>query len=250
MKTNKYLLEICTPNIESVINARNAGVKRVELCSGLSEGGLTPSYAFIKQACALNIDINVLIRPRSGDFFYSNAEFEIIKEDIKIAKSLGANGIVVGILLSNGKVDKERMSEIVKLSNPMEITFHRAFDMSDDLFQALEDIIDLGCHRILTSGGESSAIKALSTLNELVAKANNRIIIMSGAGINAENISIIAKETNAFEFHASAKKLIESKMIFRNINATMGINTSENEYFHYVSDYSQIKSMLNELEKL
>ncbi|MEI7596891.1 MAG: copper homeostasis protein CutC [Bacteroidota bacterium] len=250
-KQNKYLLEVCAASIESAINAQKAGAVRIELCSALSEGGLTPSFGLIKQARELlKIDINVLIRPRAGDFFYSAAEFEVIKQDIIFAKNAGANGIVIGLLLPSGKVDVKRMKELVKLAKPLPITFHRAFDMCDNFGEALEDLISLGCVRILTSGGGVSAINTINQLKFLVKKADERIIIMPGAGITDENIAIIAKETKATEFHASGKTKVFSKMLYRNENAYMGTEALQSEYTHLESGYEQIKRLVDVLEEL
>src|SRR6185437_9496957 len=181
-------LEIIGFNIESCVAAQKAGANRIELCAGPGEGGVTPSYAFIKTAREkLHIDLYVMIRPREGDFLFSNEEFDMMKTDVSICKELGCNGIVTGILTSDGKVDKERCKQLIELAYPMEATFHRAFDRVADPFEALEDIIELGFERILTSGLKPKAIDALELLSQLIKQSDERIIIMPGSGVTAEN---------------------------------------------------------------
>ena len=177
---NKYTLEICANSYASALAAKEGGAQRVELCYALAEGGLTPSHAEIKRVCQ-NIDIvvNVLIRPRGGDFLYSADEYEIIKEDVLYAKEIGANGVVIGFLTAEGNIDIERTRKIVELAKPLNVTFHRAIDMCANMEQALEDVIASGCDRILTSGGKSKAIDAVENLKMLIEKAAGRIIILS-----------------------------------------------------------------------
>lgn len=221
-------MEVCANSLHSAIAAQEGGAVRVEFCDNLSEGGTTPSYAQIAMAKKLlKIQVYPIIRPRGGDFLYSELEFELMKEDIKICRSLNCDGIVIGILKSDGRVDKKRCGELISLADGMNVTFHRAFDMSKDLFEALEDIIELGCERILTSGGESSALKGISVLTSLVRKAAGRISIMPGAGIVLSNISEIIKSTGAREFHASARKSVSSEMQFRNPRLNMGAAVDE-----------------------
>jgi copper homeostasis protein len=210
-------LEIIGFNIESCIAAQNAGANRIELCDGPGEGGTTPSYGFIKSARkVLEIDLYVMIRPRGGDFLYTNEEFEIMKADVAICKELGCDGIVFGILTKDGKVDKGRCKEIIDLAYPLEATFHRAFDRVADPVEALEDVIELGFERILTSGLKPKAEDGRQTIFELISKANDRIIIMPGSGITSENIISIAESTGAKELHSSASFFEESKMEYQN----------------------------------
>ncbi|SMC80823.1 copper homeostasis protein CutC [Pedobacter nyackensis] len=224
-------MEVCANSLRSAQAAQDGGAIRVELCDNLLEGGTTPSYAQIVLAKRmLNIQVYPIIRPRGGDFLYSELEFELMKEDIKLCRELKCDGVVIGILKSDGSVDKERCRELIELVGDMKVTFHRAFDMSNDLFQALEDIIELGCTRILTSGGESSALKGAAVLKSLIEQANGRISIMPGAGVNVHNIEELIQLTGAKEFHASAKNAVSSEMQFRNPKLNMGAEADEFSY--------------------
>lgn len=197
--------------------AQAAGAHRIELCDNPFEGGTTASYGFIKTAREnLSIELYPIIRPRGGDFLYSEIEFEVMKADIENCKSLGCDGVVIGILNADGTVDKKRCKQLVEIAHPMKVTFHRAFDRTNDPFKAMEDIISIGCERILTSGQKNLAIDGEELLNKLVKQANNRIIIMPGSGVNSDNIEILVKNTNATEFHTSARTFINSKMEFIN----------------------------------
>jgi len=210
-------LEIIGFDIQSCIAAQNAGANRIELCGGPGEGGTTPSYGFIKAAREkLNIDLYVMIRSRGGDFLYSSEEFEIMKADIAICKESGCDGIVFGILTQDGKVDKKRCKELIDLAFPLEATFHRAFDRVVNPFEAMEDIIELGFERILTSGLVPAGFDGKQTISELISKSAERIIIMPGSGVNSENIISIAATSGAKELHSSASILAESKMEYQN----------------------------------
>ncbi len=219
----KFTLEICTGSVESTLISQKAGADRVELCDNLFEGGTTPSHGSIKLARKnLNIGLQVIIRPRGGDFCYSDLEFEIMKEDIKFAKEIGVDGVVIGILNPNGTVDKKRTEELIKLARPMNVTFHRAFDMTRDPFEALEDIISIGADRILTSGQEKSVIEGMFLVKDLIKKAGDRIIIMPGAGLTKQNIERFVEYTGAKEVHLASEELIDSKMEFRPSHIYMG----------------------------
>ena len=227
------LLEICANSYQSAKNAQEAGAKRIELCSELSIGGMTPSYGLIKQVCAtLDIKNFVLIRPRSGNFCYSKDEFEIIKKDIEICKTLGCDGIVSGILNDDNTIDLERTQELIALSKPLPFTFHRAFDIVPDTQDALEQLIELGVDRVLTSGQHPKAIDGLETLKNLKLKAKDRIIILVGSGVSSKNASLF-KEAGFNEIHASASEII---------------NTESSEYFgntpQTVSSIKEIKAIL------
>ncbi|MDR3047664.1 MAG: copper homeostasis protein CutC [Bacteroidales bacterium] len=207
-------LEICANSVQSAINAANGGAQRIELCQNLNEGGTTPSYATIKYCCEqLPLKTFVLIRPRSGNFLYSDLEYELVKEEVKICKSLNVHGVVIGFLTADLSVDCKRTSEIVNLAYPMEVTFHRAFDICKDWQTALDHIIDCGCHRILTSGQAVTAELGIDLLTQLQQKAQNRIIIMAGCGINSTNIRKIVEATQIKEFHSSASKTIDSSFV-------------------------------------
>lgn len=236
-------LEVIGFNIKSCFTAQEGGASRIELCSGPGEGGTTPSYAFIKSAREiLHIDLYVMIRPRGGDFLYSGDDFEIMKNDIEICKDFGCDGIVTGILTKHGKVDKKRCKELLDLAYPMEATFHRAFDRVKDPFEALEDIIELGFERILTSGLKPKAIDSTELLSQLIKQAGGRIIIMPGSGITSQNIISIAETTGATQFHSSASFTEESKMEY--------VNPQMNESLHYVSvNIEEVKKMVQLLEE-
>ena len=218
-----YKFEICANSTASCKAAQEGGADRVELCSGIPEGGTTPSFGMIRKAReSIGIGLNVIIRPRGGDFLYSKDELDEMVFDIKTAIDLGADGLVFGCLTREGSVDKEAMSRLMEASAGVPVTFHRAFDHSSDPFQALEDIIGLGCARILTSGCRPTAMEGAGLLASLVKKAEDRIIIMPGCGVNEGNIAEIARLSGAREFHFSAREPVESGMIFRNPDVAMG----------------------------
>lgn len=203
-------LEICVGSWQSALAAQAGGADRIELCDNLAEGGTTPSYGMLKQCKKLlQIPFYPIIRPRGGDFVFSKDEFEIMKEDVICCSEIGCEGIVIGILRKDGSIDTDRCSELIALAGTMQISFHRAFDRCNDMKRGLEDIIQLGCHRVLTSGGREYAFEGIEILKSLVIQAGTRIIIMPGSGINELNLHAIAKETAAHEFHTTAKKLIE-----------------------------------------
>lgn len=238
-------LEIIGFNIESCIAAQQAGADRIELCAGPGEGGVTPSYAFIHEARKkLHIDLYVMIRPREGDFLYSNDEFEIMKRDVLICKEAGCNGIVTGILTTDGNVDKKRCRQLLDLAYPLEGTFHRAFDRVSNPHESLKDLIELGFERILTSGLKPKAADRIPLLARLVEEANGDIIIMPGSGITEENIISIAKNTGAKEFHSSASIKVSSKMNYTNIEMK--------EDLSYISvnkeSVKKMKHLLNEYQ--
>lgn len=211
----KYLIEIATTDYAGTEAAINGGADRIELCTALSEGGLTPSFGLIKQCTEkFTIPIFPIIRPRSGDFLYSDDEYRIIKNEVALCKELGCNGIVIGFLKKDGRVDKKITAKIVEKAYPMEVSFHRAFDRCADPYQGLEDIIDAGCQRILTSGQQLTAVEGAELIKNLIVAADNRIIIMPGSGVRKENIRALAEATGAEEFHTSLRSIIKSKMEF------------------------------------
>jgi len=224
-------LEVCANSFASAKAAAAGGAIRVELCENMAEGGTTPSYAQIK-LCKTQLKLQVwpIIRPRGGDFLYSEDEFEIMKEDIINCKNLNCDGAVTGILLANGEIDQKRCAELIQLAQPMPLAFHRAFDMSNNLKKALEDLIELGFVRVLTSGGADNAYDGMTTLAELVTQANGRIEVMPGAGINPENISTIKQTTKASVFHSSARIMVKSQMQYKNTTSKMGSIADEYQY--------------------
>lgn len=241
-------IEVCSYNYQSAINAMQAGADRIELCDNMYEGGTTPSYGLITQLREkLDIDINVMIRPRGGDFFYDDFEFEVMKHDIEMCKQLRANGVVFGILKQDGSIDVERTSELRDIAGQMSVTFHRAFDMSADLSSSLDNLISTGIDRVLTSGGFNTALEGRDVIKELVTKSNGNIIIMPGSGINFENISYLKEYTGANEFHLSAKMPVESKMQFRKQNIKMNSLKEIPEYEIMISDIELIKKAIQAL---
>jgi len=245
-----YKIEICTNSVTSSVEAEKGGAYRVELCAGIPEGGTTPSYGEIAVARELlNIKLNVIIRPRGGDFLYSDVEHQTMLRDIEIAKELGVDGVVIGCLTADGEIDMQRNKELIEAAKGMSVIFHRAFDMCKDPFKSLEEIISLGCERILTSGQQPTAIEGVLLLKQLVVKADNRIIIMPGSGVNEENIASLAKETGATEFHFSAREPVNSKMIYRNPNLKMGgTAVSIDEYIQNVTNADKVKRTIDKLK--
>ncbi|MGK6350789.1 copper homeostasis protein CutC [Parapedobacter sp. DT-150] len=212
-----YQLEICANSIASALAAQEGGADRVEFCQNLEMGGTTPSAGQIRRVREwLTIDIHVLVRPRIGDFLYTDLEFEEMKADIRFCKEAGCDGVVIGLLHADGQVDKERTAALVALAHPMHVTFHRAFDMCRAPFEALETIIACGCGRLLTSGMENTAAAGSGLIRKLVDQANGRITIMPGSGINETNIAKIAESTGATAFHSSAKVTLISGMMHAN----------------------------------
>lgn len=237
------ILEVCTDCIESVKTAKRAGASRVELCSGLSEGGVTPSIGLIHAAVAIGIDVNVLIRPRSGDFVYSNEEVEICCHDIRATVAAGVHGVVIGALTSEGDVDIKACKTMMDAAEGVSVTFHRAFDLCRNPKAALENIIALRCHRLLTSGQAPSAELGVKLLTELNTQADNRIIIMPGAGVNPNNARYIMEATGVKELHASCREPSPSAMKFRNESVTMGASDSD-EYSRMVASEDIIRKIL------
>jgi copper homeostasis protein len=208
---SKITLEVCSFSFESCINAERGGGNRIELCSNPMEGGTTPSYGLIKKVREkTNLKLYPLIRPRGGDFYYSNAEFEIMLSDIRLCKEMGCNGIATGVQDKDGNIDFDRMKRIVDLAYPMGVTCIRVFDIIPDMFKALDGLIKAGCERVLTSGQAPKAYQASETIAQLVNYAGNRIVIMPGSGINPDNIEQLVKTTRATEYHASARTFVPS----------------------------------------
>ena len=240
------LLEVCANSVASALAAQEGGAFRVELCENLNEGGTTPSYGAIATARKLiAIKLNILIRPRSGDFLYTDLEFEAMKADIKLCIQAKCDGIVVGILKADGTIDVSRCAELVKLVGQagLSATFHRAFDMCADQFNALEQIIDMGFDRILTSGGKSTAIEGASRIAELIKQAAGRIIIMPGSGINENNVADLVHFTRATEVHSSAKVHIPSKMTYKNDHIIMD-DLSGDEYSMDITDVNMVTAIV------
>lgn len=217
------LIEICVDSVASAVAAERGGAARVELCSGLNEGGVTPSAGLIELVRArTSIGLQVMIRPRGGDFCYTPEEFETMQRDIAAAQKLGADGVVLGILNADGSVDTARTRQLVELARPLNVTFHRAFDMTADLFRALEAVCATGADRILTSGGERSARRGVDRIARLVRETRGRVAIMAGGGIDGENVASIVEQTGVREVHAGLRSPVLSPMIYRNPEIAMG----------------------------
>jgi len=244
----KIIFEACVDNIESAVLAQTAGADRIELCSALLEGGLTPSYGLIKQAKEkLSIPIHVLIRPRRGDFLYSASELELMKEDIAICQKLGLDGVVFGVLTQAASVDFAANQDLLRHSKAMTTTFHRAFDMLEQPFSELEKIIELGFDKVLTSGQASSAEQGSENLKKLLAQAANRISIIAAGGINADNVVKIVNQTGVAELHASARAKSKSKMLHQNPKATISTSYFPDEYEHFTLDAKKLWDIKNSL---
>ena len=243
IRPGKVLLEICLDSVESAIAAERGGADRVELCAGLPEGGTTPSAGMIAATRKkIAIGLQVMIRPRGGDFCYSADEFSIMQRDILIAKQLGASGVVFGILNPDGNVDKERMRQLLDMACPLKVTCHRAFDMTRDFDQALEDLMEIGVDRVLTSGGKRSAVDAMPTLKQIVQQAQSRISILACGELSIANVKAVIAYTNVREVHAGLGTAVTSAMKFRNQKVTMG-SLLENEYQHMVVTESSVREL-------
>jgi copper homeostasis protein len=245
----EFKIEICTDNIESAIEAQNAGSDRIELCNNLPEGGTTPGLGLIRSAREnLSIGLHVIIRPRGGDFVYSSLEYDIMRREIDACGECGVDGVVIGILESGGEIDIERTAKLIEFARPMSVTFHRAFDMCIDPVKGLEAVIDSGADRLLTSGQRNTADEGMLLIRDMIAQADDRIIIMPGSGINDSNIVNIATVTKAKEFHFTGRKIIESGMTFRREDISMGSANGMSEYFRKVVNPEMIRSIVNNLK--
>lgn len=243
MTMRQRMLEICCGDIDSVIAAAQGGADRVELCSALSEGGLTPSTGLIQAAVNVpGIRVHVLIRPRSGDFLYNDAELDIMKADIRVARDIGAHGVVIGALTADGDIDLETCSALMEDAKGMDVTFHRAFDVCRNPGNALEQIIKLGCTRILTSGQAPSAAEGTGALRRLNELAGGRITLLAGAGVSVSNAEAIINEAGVSELHASARHTINSDMRYRNRQVSMGQKGTD-EYSRLTTDARIVKEL-------
>lgn len=210
-----FIIEIATQDFITTKMAVDGGADRIELCAALSEGGLTPSYGTIKKCReSFAVPLFPIIRPRSGDFLYSGEEFDVMMNDVKLCKDLGCDGVVLGLLNKDGSLDVKRTAKLSHLAYPLDLTFHRAFDRCGDPFKTMEELIELGCSRILTSGQQPTAPQGVDLLAQLVKAADNRIIIMPGSGVRKENIKALADKTGAVEFHASLRRTRKTGMAF------------------------------------
>lgn len=246
---NHYQFEVCANSVESCLAAQAGGADRVELCTGIPEGGTTPSYGDIATARELLIHtrLHVIIRPRGGDFLYTPVEQRIMLKDIENARRLGADGVVFGCLTPEGDIDIALMKQLLEAAQGMSVTFHRAFDVCRQPKQALETLIQLGCQRILTSGAQPTAEQGIPLLKELQSQADGRIILLAGCGVNENNIARIAGETGIREFHFSAREQLTSGMQFRNEAVSMGGTVCIDEYSRPVTTAERVRKTIGAL---
>ncbi len=248
---SEFKFEVCANSVESCLAAQIGGADRVELCAGIPEGGTTPSYGDILMARKLleKTRLHVIIRPRGGDFLYSELELEIMLKDVENARALGTDGVVFGCLTREGDVDIPAMKKLMKASQGMSVTFHRAFDVCRNPKEALEQLIDLGCDRILTSGQQATAELGIPLLRELQLQAGNRIILLAGCGVNEGNIAKIAAETGIHEFHFSARETVQSAMTYRNENVSMGGTVRISEFERNVTTHARVEATIFSLKR-
>lgn len=220
---SKVKFEVCLQSVDGVAAALAGGADRVELCAALIEGGLTPSHASIRAAQEVGIDVMVIIRPRGGDFVYSERELDVMADDIAFCREVGVTGVVFGMLQPDGQVARSQVQRMVREAGPLQTTFHRAFDVCRDPFAALEELTDLGVTRILTSGQAATVPEGLDVIKQLVERAGERIAIMPGCGITADNVAEVIAATGVVEVHATAFGRVESPMQFRNDRVYMGL---------------------------
>jgi len=248
---NKPILEVCAGSLASALAAQEGGAFRVELCDNLYEGGTTPSIGTIELArLKLSIKLHVIIRPRGGDFLYSDLEYVIIKRDVERCRNSRVDGVVIGFLTPEGRVDIARTREIVELARPMAVTFHRAFDMSRDAFEALEDLKQTGVSRILTSGQKNLAPDGADLIARLIRQSAGKISIMPGGGLNEHNITGFAKQVGASEYHATLRRTIESGMEFRRDDVFMGGLSAIPEFSILETDPKRVKAMINAIHNV
>lgn len=231
MAEDLFLIEIATADLETTRNAVLGGADRIELCANLGEGGTTPAYGTLR-VCrdVFEIPIFPIIRPRCGDFLYTEDEFKTMCYEVELVKSMGFEGVVIGLLLSNGKIDLSRTAKLRELAYPMDVTFHRAFDRCVDPYVALEELIGIGIDRVLTSGQFPTAPEGVDCIAALHKQANGRIVIMPGSGVRPDNIDQLRQQTGCFEFHSSLRGWQESKMEFRHPNFSASKESFQNPF--------------------
>jgi copper homeostasis protein len=239
------ICEICVDSVAGVRIAKAAGADRVEVCADLLEGGITPSLGMIRAGRAVDgIRLHVMIRPRGGDFLFDDDEFSVMQTDIDMAKAERADGVVIGLLRADGTIDAERTQELVARARPLAVTFHRAFDMAPDPFEALEALVALGVERVLTSGQEASVLEGLPLIEDLIRRAGDRIIVMPGGGITARNVERIASVAGLKEIHFAALEPEAGGMRFRRPHVFMGGELRPPEYERPVTSSPTLRSIM------
>jgi copper homeostasis protein len=242
---NKPLIELCVEGIDGFLAAQEAGADRVELCASLVEGGLTPSLATVRAAVkAARIPVHVIIRPRGGDFLYSEAEFETMVGDIIALRDEGVSGVVIGCLTSDGRIDEARTKALVEAARPMSVTCHRAFDMTADAGEALEALVRCGVDRVLTSGQRDTAVEGLAILKSTVERAAGRIVVMGCGALDAANIAGVRDGAGLSELHFAALKTVSSAMTFRNAHVGMGGTEKDREYELTLTDVDAVRATI------
>ena len=237
------LIEVCLDSAASAQAAAAGGAHRVELCAGLVEGGITPSAGMMRTTRrAIEIDLHVMIRPRGGDFCYTESEIEVMVLDLEVARDAGANGVVFGALRADGTVDVDATARLIAEARPMSVTFHRAFDMTHDPFAALEALIALGVDRVLTSGQEAGVMEGLDLLAALVERAGDRIVVMPGCGITPRNLARVLRATGAREVHVVGTEIVDSQMRYRNPRCFMGTALHTPEYRQEVTTPERVRA--------
>lgn len=241
-------IEVCVESLAGVVAAARAGADRVELCAALSEGGLTPSAGTIAAAREVaGIGLVVLVRPRGGDFLYDERELEVLRRDVRCARAAGADGVALGVLTADGAVDVARMSELVALARPMQVTFHRAFDHAREPLATLDELIELGVERVLSSGQEATAVAGVELLRRMVARAAGRIAVMPGGGVRPANVAELVRATGAREVHFSAGREIESPVRWRNSRCSLASTAAPAEDRLVVPDEARIRGVIEAL---
>jgi copper homeostasis protein len=245
MEEKKYLVEIATSDFATTAAAVEGGAHRIELCANLAEGGVTPSQGTIRQ-CREKFSVLLfpIIRPRGGDFLYTDDEFLIMLQDVQFCRQAGCDGVVIGLLLADGNIDVRRTAALAEAAYPMGVTFHRAFDRCRDPFEALEQLISIGCERILTSGQQPAAPDGVELIAALNKAADDRLVIMPGSGVRKDNVKELADKTGCTEFHSSLRGRVKSKMQFIH----PGFASSEESYSNNHIDASEVKAFIQALQ--
>ena len=244
------LVEACVDSIESAAAAAEGGARRLELCANLVEGGTTPSAGTIALARELDVALHVMIRPRSGDFCYTAREFESMRHDVREARRCGADGVVFGLLAPDGTIEEGRTRILIEEARPLQVTVHRAFDLSRDPVEALDTLIALGVDRVLTSGQQATALEGVPLIRSLVKRAAGRIGILPGGGITAANVADVVRATGVREVHVHAARSFSSPMLYRNPRVVMGGPYTPDEYRRAETAADQIVAVVHALAAL